>query len=357
MTSVPTAMLNFWNDPYTRDLSHDKLLLGCKIDFAAVTLFDMVGVLLECQIAIGFTMVHFRKFGAVSLLNRSILFTWLIGLGSAGASFFGMDFSDDLQMCKPKTGGGAHEIIPLLVGLTCCISLVSYCVTLCASKCDGRDPGSVVNRIITRSKLYPLNFFLSYGPAMIINAVPTVFYTDENIRTSRIVAYTALYANGFLNALTYAWVFRGARRLVSRQPIIPSFMPQNNSDEDPLGFASFHVRFEEAHIDGDSRKRVVRADRQQSTAGELDKYAAFLQDKDAVTTGCEFLQDKDANARLGGTITNHHCQKNAIFLKADPTCFAAHFKSPCGYPEGAIERDNSNDTQWEIEQAEEHVHA
>jgi hypothetical protein len=198
--------------------------------------FVAVSVLIETQVALSFALAHARCTCLLRcFLGRALVFTWVLGIGIGCWSIDAIDYEESWGMCilsKHHVPGQEVFIGALIASFG--ISAVAYATCLYFT-CTGDTPGSVEGQIKSRILLYPLNFFITYVPFGILLSFP-------HLSSSALLPMALLSRslNGFLNALTYAGIFFKFHSTTRKHPIQEQ---TSDEDNDPLGFADFHVRF------------------------------------------------------------------------------------------------------------------
>jgi hypothetical protein len=147
-------------------------------------------------------------------------------------------------------------VFPALLTICFVISVGSYVSTLCSAQAGGTS-AAVGRKVRRRTLLYSLNFFITYGPfGLSFALVPSSERQTQHIWITVGLVFRSL--NGFLNTLTYASIICGplcgSRSANREQTLQPQ---QAEEEEDPLGFASFHVRFEEFNEFNDSDPQAL----------------------------------------------------------------------------------------------------
>lgn len=214
--------------------------------------FASVGILVETQIAVGFAFAQFRYTRALRMLRQSLPLCWLIGICLGCFSNLSGEFDEKAGICTTSTQMGYHEALPILLVVSFGISIIAYATTLGSSIGEGM-PSSVAAKIRTRNLVYPLNFFFTCGMGLVVSAFPDLMSSPEYGKLFLATSLLPHNLNGFLNALTYAWIFYGSRRLTREDDSPEGTQPlqqrsHHDDEDDPLGFASFHVGFGENHL-------------------------------------------------------------------------------------------------------------
>jgi hypothetical protein len=286
------------------------------VSFLAFTLFDVVSFMIECQIAVAFALMYFRCHRVLMVIGRKpLVLNWLVGGILGGMSYFTIDYNSSSGMCI-MSNQSTHPAVAVFVGLSFVISMVAYLASTLSAGCDHSSPDSVAHRIRIRSLVYPLNFFICYGSALVINVNPSFFYSPEHIRTSRIVAYTAAYSNGFVNAMTYAWILRGPQKLLQRNKLVDS-----TEKHDPLGCASFHVQFADysCHVyDPNSN-----LEHHNSNLEHSHDSANSTPSKASLIHGCDSQDDEFLRACL-----KHACEARTVHNKPPDASLHAGYDPP-----------------------------
>lgn len=235
---LPFALIEFTTviAPAGPDLG----LLWCRAIILPWQYFVSVSILVEVSIALSFAFAQFRYTRAVSCLACSLSFAWLGCAVSVGTGLFSIYFHEDGGFCgtsAPTTSTRLWWVDVNSVGWI----LAAFAISTCAyasALCVGRfqNPQSVMQRIKKRAFWYPLVAIVTYGPLCIIMAWP-VGGTDFLA-----VALTVRSLNGLANAMIYAGIFYSSRRFCRQLPREEQ-QAHNDPEDDPLGFASFHVKF------------------------------------------------------------------------------------------------------------------
>lgn len=151
-------------------------------------------VLVETHIAVTFALQAYRRFTYVDRMSGMLWILWLLSVGLVWVQFLvdpaGLGSDDDNL---------AMGFFPAIVCLTCfAICVVAY-AAMVARMATSQMPETVARRNFLRAAVYPANYFLTYGLAIVLLGI----IDAETHPQTRVVGDCLLNLNGLVNVMTY----------------------------------------------------------------------------------------------------------------------------------------------------------
>lgn len=170
----------------------------CKVSGVVRRFGRLISAFLETHIAFSFSLQAFRRYDYVNTLHRCLpLVLPMAVLATCGAG------ANEQYDARCKCCHHAHaENVDAGVLLGCFLSsMAAYGAMIYRASMVVNLPGSVVGQNFRRALVYPLNFFVTYGPLLLYmyDLTPVSWKSGPWFR----LVHTLEQSNGLANALTY----------------------------------------------------------------------------------------------------------------------------------------------------------